>query len=69
MAKENIARSNTALTQRGSARRAAPGVGRRAAGSLPPTSAGRTVRANECSYGSVRRVLSNWHPYRDRVKC
>jgi hypothetical protein len=50
--KENIARSNTAPTQSG--RRRMPGVGRCAAGSLPPTSEGRAVHANERPYGSVR---------------
>jgi hypothetical protein len=48
--KENIARSNTFPTQSGRTR--VPGVGRCAAGSLPPASEGRAVCANERSYGS-----------------
>ena len=63
--KENIARSNTSPAQRG--RRRVPGVGRCAAGSLPPTTEGRAVCANERPYGSVRGVLRNWHPYRDWI--
>jgi hypothetical protein len=64
--KENIARSNTFPTQSG--RRRVPGVGRCAAGRLPPISEGRAVCANERPYGSVRGVLSDWHPYRDWSK-
>jgi hypothetical protein len=64
--KENIARSDTFPTQSG--RNRVPGVGKRAAGSWPPTSEGGAVCANERPYGSVRGVLSNWHPYRDRMR-
>ena len=48
---ENIARSNTFLTQSG--RRRVPGVARCAAGSLPLTSEGGAVWANERTCGSV----------------
>jgi hypothetical protein len=61
--KENIARSDTHPTQSGRTR--VPGVGRCAAGSLPPTSEGGAVCANERPYGSVRGVSGDWYPYRD----
>jgi hypothetical protein len=60
--KENIARPDTFPTQSGRTR--VPGVGRCAAGSLPPTSEGGAVCANERPYGSVRGVPGDWYPYR-----
>ena len=62
--RENIARSNTFLTQSG--RRRVPGVARCAAGSLPLTSEGGAVWANERTCGSVWGVLSGRSSFRDQ---
>jgi hypothetical protein len=61
---ENIARSNTFLTQSG--RRRVPGVARCAAVSLPLTSEGGAVRATERTCGSVWGVLSGRSSFRDQ---
>jgi len=64
--KENIARPDTFPTQSGRTR--VPGVGRCAAGSLPPTPEGGAVCANGRPYGSMRGVPGDRHPYRDWIQ-